>query len=147
MNQKTKGLYVDENVVRIIAAQVILVTLSVLFTQWVIPAVILTIDFALRAFTTLPSPLALIGKAIAKAAGLPPKLIFAPPKRFAAALGFIFSLIITVTLHFNLIYSTYIIGGILIFCALLESVFKICLGCYVYNWIVLPIQNKLQSNG
>lgn len=146
MNQKTKGLYVDENVVRFVAAQVIFITIVAIAEQWEWLSLFLTLDFAIRAFTVLPSPLAAFSKKIAEASNLNPKPIFAPPKRFAATLGFIFSLTITVLIFIQLTFAAYIVGGILIVCALLESVFKICLGCYVYNWLVLPIQNKL-SNG
>lgn len=142
---KTSGLYVDETIVRLVASQVILLTILTLFTQWVVLALFLTIDFAIRAFTKLPSPLAFIGKGISKLANTKPHPIFAPPKRFAAALGFVFSLTISALLYFGFIYVAYITGGILLFCAILESVFKICLGCHVYNWVVLPIQNKLQK--
>lgn len=144
-DHKTTGLYVDETIVRLVAAQVILLTIVTLFTQWAVLALFLAIDFAIRAFTKFPSPLALIGKGISKIVNAAPRPIFAPPKRFAAALGFVFSLTITVFLYFGLPISAYTTGGILLFCALLESVFKICLGCHVYNWIVLPIQNKLQK--
>jgi hypothetical protein len=72
--------------------------------------------------------------------------IFSAPKRFAAALGLVFSLTITVLIFIQLTSLAYIIGGILVVCALLELVFKICLGCYVYNWVVLPIQNKIRNN-
>lgn len=146
MNQKTKGLYVDENVVRFIAAQVIFLTAVAIIEQWEWLAIFLTLDFGIRAFTFFPSPLAAFSKKVVEIAGLKPKPIFAPPKRFAAALGFVFSLTITILIFLQLVFPSYIVGGILILCALLESVFKICLGCYVYNWVVLPIQNKLQRN-
>ena len=71
-----------------------------------------------------------------------PKPIFAPPKRFAAGLGLLFSLGIAACLHLHYPAATYAIAGILILCAALEAAFNICLGCYVYNWIVAPIVNK-----
>ena len=143
MNKKsTLKNYVNENVVRLIAAQVILLTLILLLTGWIWPAFFLTVDFALRAFTHIPSPLAVIAKGLAGAFGLTPKPIFAPPKRFAARLGFVFSLGITVCLYYHYLVAAYVTGGILIVCAALEAVFNICIGCYVYNWIVVPIVNK-----
>lgn len=144
-DHKTTGLYVDEVVVRIIAAQVILITLLFLFTQSAILALLLAGDFALRAFTPFPAPLTFTGKAISNLFTIAPQPIFASPKRFAAALGFTFSLVISVFLYSGLLPAAYVTGGILLFCAVLESVFKICLGCYVYNWVVLPIQNKISN--
>jgi hypothetical protein len=141
---QTSGLYVDENVVRIIAAQVVVITIFILLTHWYIPAFLLAIDFALRAFSTIPSPLALIAKSISGALKIAPQPIFAPPKRFAALLGFVFSIGISTLFFIESPISAYILGSILIFCAILESGFKVCLGCYVYNWLVLPVRNKIK---
>ncbi len=145
MSQNTKGLYVDENAVRFVALQVIFITLVVVIEQWQWLSLFLTIDFGIRAFTIFPSPLAAFSKKVTEIAKSKPNPIFAPPKRFAAALGFLFSVTITILIYFQLYLPVYIVGGILILCALLESVFKVCLGCYVYNWLVLPIQNKFNQ--
>jgi|SRR5690554_1210671 len=134
--------HVDENVVRLVATQVFLLTLITLLTEWAWLGLFLAIDFGLRAFTSAPSPLALIAKKITKTFKLTPKSIFAPPKRFAATLGFIFSIGITVFLFLYNPSVAYVIGGILFFCAILEAIFNICLGCYVYNWMVAPLVNK-----
>lgn len=133
--------HVNERIVRLVAAQVILLTLITLLTGWLWLALFLAVDFALRAFTRIPSPLAVIAKGLAKAFKLTPKPIFAPPKRFAAGLGFVFSLTIALFLYLHFYVAAYVTGGILIVCATLESVFNICLGCYVYNWIVVPMIN------
>ena len=133
--------HVDERVVRLVAAQILL-TLIVLLTGWLWLALFLAADFALRAFTRILSPLAVIAKGLGKAFKLTPKPIFAAPKRFAAGLGFVFSLIIAVCLYAHFYTAAYVTGGILLACATLEAVFNICLGCYVYNWIVAPIVNK-----
>lgn len=143
MNKKsTLKNYVNENVVRLIAAQVILLTLITLLTGWIWAVLFLTADFALRAFTHIPSPLAVIAKGLAGALGLTPKPIFAPPKRFAANLGFVFSSGIALFLYLHYSVAAYVTGGILIVCATLEAVFNICIGCYVYNWIVAPVVNR-----
>lgn len=134
--------YVDENVVRLIAAQVIIILLLVFFNHRTYLIIILTADFALRAFTYLPSPLAAVAKVIAVLFKLKSKPIIAAPKKFAAGIGFIFSTAIFNLLYFKLLTAAYTVGGILIFFALLESVFKVCVGCYIYNRIVAPIINK-----
>lgn len=137
--------YTDENVTRLIALQVIIILLLVLFTHQTYLIVILTLDFALRAFTYLPSPIALIAKITGNLLRLKPNYIFAAPKKFAAGIGFIFCIVISVLLYLNFITLTYAVSGILIFFALLESGFKICMGCNVYNWIVIPIANKINN--
>lgn len=134
--------YTDECVVRLIAAQVIIIALVSLGTYRIWPVLALTTDFALRAFTVRTSPLAAIAKGIAALLQVKPKPIFAAPKKFAAALGFVFSFLVLLFLLLRLYPAAYVVGGILIFCALLEAVFKICLGCYVYDWLVAPLVNR-----
>jgi hypothetical protein len=120
MSSKGKAkLYTDENKVRIIAAQVIILTVIILTIQWKFPAFLLAADFALRAFTSQPSPLAAVAKVIVDLSGLKPKPIFAAPKKFAAALGFVFSLAVLILLYAKLITEAYIAGGVLIFCSTL----------------------------
>ena len=134
----------NENVIRIVALLVVIATLVTLAYNWIFLAVILAIDFALRSFTRVTSPLAYIAKSASRHLKLKPKAIFAPPKKFAAALGFIFSILIALFLYLNLLIPAYITGLILVLCATLESAFNICLGCYVYNWIVVPL-NRMKK--
>ncbi|HRN72012.1 MAG TPA: DUF4395 domain-containing protein [Ginsengibacter sp.] len=143
MNPKTISKnYLDAYVVRLVALQVIIITLLVLYSQNIYPAIFLMLDFAIRAFTTMPSPLASIAKITVRKLGLKPKPVFAPPKKFAAALGFTFSLLMALMLTRDYVVVSYIIGSILAFCAFLESAFNVCIGCYVYDWTVAPILNR-----
>lgn len=141
-NRNHSKYYTDENVVRIIASQVIAISMVSLFTQRVWPLSLLLVDFALRAFTLGPSPLAAIAKMIVRVLKLKPKPIFAAPKKFAALTGFIFLMMILLLFLLNLYPAAYLVTGILMVCAVLESVFKICLGCYVYNWFVAPVVHR-----
>lgn len=134
----------NENTIRIVASLVVIITSITLAYNWIILAIFLAIDFALRSFTRVTSPLAYIAKSISSYLKLKQKPIFAPPKKFAAALGFIFSVLIAVFLYLNLFIPAYITGIILVLCATLESAFNICLGCYVYNWIVVPL-NRMRK--
>lgn len=134
--------YTDENVTRLVALQVIIILFLAFFSHHTYLIVILTVDFALRAFTFLPSPVALIAKLTADGLKAEPKRIFAAPKKFAAAIGFAFSLSVLVLLFLNLHTAAYVVGGVLAFFAALEAGFRICAGCYVYNWLIVPIANK-----
>lgn len=134
--------YIDEQVARIIGAAVIILTLVIVVSQWKLPAIFLVADFALRAFTRFPSPLSLAARFIQKRLGIRPRPVFAAPKKFAAALGFVFALAILILLYSGLTVWACSVGGVLLLCALLESAFKICLGCYVYHWIVAPLTRK-----
>lgn len=144
MNVNIPRNQLNENIIRIVALLVVIVTLVTLAFSWIFLAVMLAIDFGLRSFTRVISPLAFIAKTGSGYLKLKPKPIFAPPKKFAAALGFIFSILIALFLYLNLLIPAYITGLILVLCATLESVFNICLGCYVYNWIVVPL-NRMKK--
>lgn len=137
--------YTDEHITRLVALQVVIILLLVLLGHTTYLIFILTLDFAIRAFTTLPSPLAFIAKSIAKLTHLQPKPIFAAPKKFAAAIGFVFSLAASILLVFHFTKAAYVLSGILVLFAFLEAAFKICVGCYIYDWLVAPIVNKKES--
>lgn len=143
MNKKDiSKYYTDENVVRLIAAQVMVIVFVSLWQGWLFPLFLICVDFALRAFTYQPAPLAAVAKLVSELLKLKSKPIFAAPKKFAAGVGFVFSVVIFLLFYFKLLTAAHIVGGILIFLAFWESVFKICVGCYVYNWLVAPIINK-----
>lgn len=146
MDNSTKThFYVDEHRVRIIAFQVIIFTaLSLVFKSYWL-ALALAADFSLRAFTYYSSPLIVSAKVFSYWVKLPPKPVFARPKKFAALLGFIFSVIIAAFLYLGYNNSAYGVGLILVFCAGLESFLNICLGCYAYNWLVVPVNNHMNK--
>lgn len=135
-------LQLDENVVRLVAAQVVVVAVITLLSLNPFLAIALAVDFALRAFTGFPALTAVTGKFIAGQLKLTPIPIFAPPKKFAAGVGFIFASVIAVLLFSGLTTIAYVVGGILVFFAFLESAFSICVGCYVYNYVVAPLLKK-----
>ena len=123
-----------------------LVLLSVglyLLTHLSIIAILLAFDFGLRSFDLGKySPFAQLSEVLVKTLKLGVKPIFYPPKRFAARIGFMFSLCI-LALHFWGI-NPMLVAGILVFFAALESFAGICAGCSVYNWLI-PVWEKFYS--
>lgn len=134
--------YLEENTIRFVAVQVVIISTVLIATQSKYLALFLVIDFAIRAFTYLPSPLAGAAKFLVKQFNLERKPVFAAPKKFAAGVGFVFSLSIFLLLQFELVTAAFVVGGVLVFCAVLESFFKICIGCYVYDWLVVPFRKR-----
>ena len=134
---------VDENRVRVTALGVVL-TMGVFFVtgNTLFPA-LLAIDFFIRAFTRLPySPLSWIGHTIVKSIGAKPVPIDKAPKVFAARIGFLLTVIITVASLLNLALLTYIVGATLVLFAFLECGLNFCMGCWVYTVIVYPLVKK-----
>ena len=126
----------NENVVRIIAIQVIIFSvISLLLNNYLISA-FLVLDFSFRSFTNGNlSPLKKVGIVINELLNFKPKIIPAAPKKFAAGLGVAFSVLITISLIFNWLIVSFTLGRSLIICAALEGFLGICIGCHIYSLI------------
>jgi hypothetical protein len=125
---------VDDRATRIGAALVILAAIAGLWSSRLWIPLALALDFALRSRgKTAFSPIAQLAKALRKASGLEPVPINAGPKRFAALVGAIFSLVIAVSLFLSLPRLALAAAAILILCAALEAFLGFCVGCKVYS--------------
>lgn len=134
-NCPVSGVKVNEGVVRAVALLVIIFALAAIWWQSFTICFLLAVDFALRAFTKGEhSLLRIAGLSVSKLLRLQNKEVDVAPKKFAAALGFVFSLSAGIFLVFNASVLSTCILIILIVCAFLECIFSICLGCIVYGW-------------
>ena len=130
---------VDERVTRLNALLVILLVIAGFLFNSVIFPLFLTADFFMRGFTRLKySPLSYLSSQMANTLQLDKKIIDKAPKIFAARIGFIFSLAISVLLLLNFNTAALITGGILVVFASLEMALAICMGCILYTYLVLP---------
>jgi hypothetical protein len=126
---------VNEVSARLVAGGVVLLsaTAIVLDQPWLIA--VIAYGFLARVFTgpTL-SPLGqLVTRVLTPMLNLPPKLVAGPPKRFAQGIGAVVSLTAAVlALGFGLHTGAYLVMGVLIVAAVLESVFAYCLGCKMF---------------
>ena len=140
--EKTKNIYADENAISVVAYLVVLITVFGLYfqQQWLL--YFLVTDFFIRATGIFESPLYRIGKAVSEFLYFDKRPVFAAPKRFAASLGLIMSMLIA---FFYTSQTGIFLGIILILLASLESVFHVCIGCYIYNYAVLPVLRKFDQ--
>ena len=130
---------VNERVTRLNALFTILLVVAGLVYNSVLFFIILLADFFIRAFTTLKfSPLSYVSSSLAHALNLSKKPIDKAPKIFAARLGFLMTLAITILVFFNLSMATFVVSGILVFFATIEFTLGICVGCIIYTYVVLP---------
>lgn len=78
------------------------------------------------------------------------RLVPGPPKRFAQAIGLVFSGGALLAWILGVHPVSYVLVGGLIVAATLESVFAICLGCLVFNrlmrWGVIPAEVCAECN-
>jgi hypothetical protein len=81
------------------------------------------------------SPLGqLATKVLVPGLGLPNRPVAGPPKRFAQAIGAIFSVAAAVlALGFGLDTEAFVLLAVLVVFATLESVFGFCMGCKVFG--------------
>lgn len=99
----------------------------------------LTADFYIRGFTKLKfSPISYASHQLADALNLEKKAIGKAPKIFAARLGFLMTLTITILAFTGLNIAAFAVGGVLIFFASLEFALGICMGCILYTYLILP---------
>ena len=137
---------IDSNLVRIIALQVILVALLLIWTKNLFFAYLLLFDFAVRTLKIKKiSPFAHIANLIIHHLQLKPILCDEAPKRFALYLGLGIIGFFTLLFLFEFTNMASILVGILILCASLETAFNYCIGCKIYHYlqILLPHKSKL----
>jgi hypothetical protein len=126
---------VNEVAARLVAGGVVLMSvLTIALDQPWLTAVI-AYGFVARVLTgpTL-SPLGqIVTKGITPRLPLRERPVPGPPKRFAQGMGMAFSLTAAVlALGFGLHTAAYVVLGLLIVAATLESVFGLCLGCKIF---------------
>ncbi|GIH05763.1 hypothetical protein Rhe02_38300 [Rhizocola hellebori] len=126
---------VNEVSARLVAGGVVILSAaSIAFDQpWLIA--VIAYGFLARVLTgpTL-SPLGqLVTRVLTPLLKLPPKHVAGPPKRFAQGIGAAVSVTAAVlALGFGLHTEAYLLMGVLIAAAVLESVFAYCLGCKIF---------------
>lgn len=126
---------VNEISARLVAAGVVAQVAVFLVTRWPVLLVTLTYGFVARVIAgpTL-SPLGqLVTRVVTPRIGVPPRLVAGPPKRFAQAVGVVFSA--TASLAWLTGAQGLAVGVLvaLLAAATLESVFAFCLGCKVFG--------------
>lgn len=134
---------IDAHFVRIIAIEVLLLALILIFTQELIFAFILLFDFAVRTFKFKQlSPLAYVAKSIINYFNIKALPCDEAPKRFALYVGLSIISLFTLSylLHFTIFAS--ILVAILILCAFLEATFDYCVGCKVYHFLTFLQQRS-----
>ncbi|HRI32624.1 MAG TPA: DUF4395 domain-containing protein [Saprospiraceae bacterium] len=134
---------VDSHVSRLtVFFQVILLTYF-LFTLQPIPLYLVTIDYGIRALGyNQYSLLCFLAGFIIRLIGLAPKMTNKAPKVFASRLGFICGLLGSVFITLQMPLAAFIIIGMLTLLAILDSVLDFCVGCIIYNYLVLPFYNR-----
>ena len=64
------------------------------------------------------------------------RFVAGPPKRFAQAIGAVFSIVASALMLFGVETAARIVITGLVAAALLEAVFAVCLGCIIFGWLM-----------
>lgn len=134
---------VNENKARLTAGLVVILTALYILTKlWLIPLFLL-FDFFARGFN-LPSYslLNIISDKLVAIFSIGNKPTDRAPKRFAAKIGFLFSLAVIVCVALGLKNTAIILAIVLVTFALLESGFGFCAGCHVYSFYSKFLKKK-----
>ena len=129
---------VDDVSVRLIAGVILLLGVVALAAhQWWLYAVLAT-DFVLRAgWGPSASPVAiLVNRWVRPRVAAAPRYTAGPPKRFAAAVGAVFTLAATIFWLAGTSLPVVLIGAIMVVFPALESLAGICVGCIVFGWLM-----------
>jgi len=130
------GERVNERVVRTVAALVLCMVLAGFFLHIPLLFLFLAFDFAERSFRGGKySLLKWLGSLLVKWSGAAPRLTDAAPKKFAAGVGFVFSLLLPLCMYMEWKWPSILTAAVFGICALLESAAGFCVGCYVYSWL------------
>jgi len=126
---------VNEIAARTTAAGVVVLAALALALQQPWLSLVLAAGFLLRVISGPKlSPLALLcSRVIVPRLPWPPRLVAGPPKRFAQAIGLVFSLSAVLLFYvFDVDLAAYAVLGALLVAATLESAFGLCLGCRAF---------------
>lgn len=124
---------IDENVARLNGFFTVVLLFVFLVTSSILPVLLLLADFLVRGIEKPQfSPLALLSKFILSRFNAKPHLINAGPKIFAARIGLLFSLLITLSVLFGLNVPAIIFTLVFGICAFLEAAFNYCVACKLY---------------
>ncbi len=110
-----------------------------LFSLQPIAIYLVAVDYGIRAAGyNRYSPLCFLESLIIKISGVKPKMADKAPKIFASRLGFICALLGSLFITVNLPGAALVIIVFFVVLATLDSVFDLCVGCMIYNYLVFP---------
>ena len=129
-----EGKQINEPTVRVVALLVAITAAAGAWLQSPYLFLLLTYDFYVRGFDKKQwSLFRFIGIQAVNIFEVREKLIDAGGKKFAAKIGFTFSAALTLFTLFGWSSGVYLMSGILVLFAVLESTLAYCVGCKMYS--------------
>lgn len=139
---------INENVARLNGLFTVILLAVFLVTSNVLPVLFLLVDFLLRGIERSSwSPLAIVSKFILSKLKVAPHLINAGPKIFAARIGLLFSLLISISVVFNLEIGAIVLAFVFGSCAFMEAAFNYCVACKFYPFFYRLVYQSNYKKG
>ena len=127
---------VNERVARFNATFTVFIIVVFLFTSNIFLMGLLVVDFFLRGIDKSQfSPLAITSKGLVRSFSVSPKMINAGPKLFAARIGLLLSLMVTIAAMTGFSITAIVTASILGLFSFLEAAFGLCVACKVYPFV------------
>jgi len=134
---------VPEHLPRVTAFYVIGLMIIYMLTLFTPLLLFVLFDFIMRGFGFQQySPIHFMARKTSELLKLKGKLIEKAPKIFAARLGVLMVLAALILDLASIPAGALAFASGLVIFATLECVFNFCLGCYVYTYVVLPLNTK-----
>ena len=129
---------VDEVTVRLVAAQVLVVSTLTVATGWLWLFGLLAVDFALRVAFGPRSPLAQVALTVLRPlVPAAPRPTAGPPKRFAASIGIVCSVLVVLFAYpLGWTVSAWVVAAMMVLFPFLEAVLGICVGCLLFSGLM-----------
>ncbi len=135
---------IDATVSRINAFNVTILLLIFLYMQLALPLYFLLSDFVIRLFIDKKySPINQLSLFLLDKFNLQSVMVDAGAKRLAAYFALLFTLILIIAHHLNLLGVVHTVLAIFIICTFLEMTFNYCVGCKIY-YIIKTIFPKFE---
>jgi len=126
---------VDRNLVKLYSGVVVSLLITSLFVPCKVGIYLITIDFFIRVFIGIKySPLCNLLTRSLKIAAVKPLLVDSGRKKIAAQVGFLLSVMISLTFLLSYTITSTILTGIFIIAILLDLVFDYCLACKMQSF-------------
>ena len=124
---------IDEHVARLNGFFTVVLLVVFLLTSNIFPVLFLIADFFVRSIEKPQySPLAIVSKFLLKQLKVNPLLINAGPKIFAARIGLLFAVLVTLSSVLGFTTTAVVFTLIFGICALLEAAVGFCVACRIY---------------
>lgn len=134
---------IDENIARINGALTLTTIIIFLISNSLVPILLLITDFTLRsAELSKYSLFANISKIVKSLLSIESRVVNSGPKIFAARIGLVFSVLISISFLLEINELTLTLSVIFGICAFLESALGFCVACKVYPLVYKLIYNK-----